>query len=137
MWSFRKIDPVSLFNNKKYITFVGAGGKTSYAEYLAARALDQGRRVAITTTTKIWAREPYALIGQREWDGHPREPFVRVGKTVEEGKLTALTAGEVEGVGKGFDLVLIEGDGSKSLPLKYPASYEPIIPCFTELTVVV
>ncbi len=137
MWSFRKIDPETLFDKIKYVTFVGSGGKTSYAEYLAARAREGGRRVAITTTTKIWAREPYALMGQPQWQDQRREPFVRVGKTAEKGKLTALTADEVEDVGKGFDLVLIEGDGARGLPLKYPASYEPVIPYFTELTVVV
>jgi len=122
-----------LFDGKKYISLVGGGGKTSLSEHLAQAALERNRRAAITTTTKIWAREPYVLFGQEPMDG----PFARVGKTLEEGKLTGLSADQIEEVGKDFDLVLVEADGSKGLPIKYPSSYEPVIPPFTELTVVV
>lgn len=133
MWSFRTIDPLSLFDGKKYVSLVGGGGKTSLSEYLAAAALERKVRAAITTTTKIWAREPYVLFGQEPMD----KPFARVGKAVDAGKLTGLSSDQIEEVGKGFDLVLIEADGSKGLPIKYPSSYEPVIPPFTELTVVV
>jgi probable selenium-dependent hydroxylase accessory protein YqeC len=137
MWYLRKIDPLAAFSGRKYISFVGAGGKTSYAEHVAARALGQGKRVLITTTTKIWAQEPYATIdsGLRPTQG--TDQFIRVGKSVEKGKLTALTPEEVQGLGEDYDLVLIEADGSRSMPLKYPASFEPVIPAFTDLTVVV
>ncbi len=133
MWSFRTIDPLPLFDGIKYVSLVGAGGKTTISEHLAALALQRKRRVAITTTTKIWAREPYVLVGQGDMDG----PFARVGRALEEGKLTGLSDDQIEDLGKGFDLVLIEADGSKGLPIKYPSSYEPVIPVFTELTVVV
>ena len=103
-----------MFDGMKYVSFVGGGGKTSISEYLAARALERKRRAAITTTTKIWAREPYMLVGQEPMVGL----FARVGRTVEEGKLTGLSADQIEDVGKGFDLVLIEADGSKGLPIK-------------------
>jgi probable selenium-dependent hydroxylase accessory protein YqeC len=137
MWYLRKIDPLVSFENKKYVSFVGAGGKTSYAEHVAARAVKEGRRVLITTTTKIWAREPYATLEDGpsidQWDGR----FVRVGKNSDKGKLTGLTPDQVKWAGSHYDLVLIEADGSKSMPLKYPASFEPVIPDFTDLTVVV
>ncbi len=135
MWYFRKIDPLAAVTGKKYVSFVGAGGKTSYAEYVAARALEMGRRVLITTTTKIWAREPYATIESGLWSGAGQ--FFRVGKSVVKGKLTGLTPDEVKRTGEDYDLVLIEADGSRSMPLKYPASFEPVIPTFTDLTVVV
>jgi len=137
MWSFLRIDPLVLLDKKKYVTFVGGGGKTSIAEYLAGLAIREGRRVAVTTTTKIWAREPYALFGRTASQKERQASFLRVGKSVEQGKLTGLTAGEVEDVGRDFDLVLIEGDGSKALPLKYPAPYEPVIPPLTDVTIVV
>jgi len=116
MWSFRTIDPLPLFNGNKYVSLVGGGGKTSLSEYLAAAAIKAKRRAAITTTTKIWAREPYVLFGRKPMDG----PFARVGKALDGGKLTGLSTGEIEETGKGFDLVLIEADGSKGLPIKYP-----------------
>jgi probable selenium-dependent hydroxylase accessory protein YqeC len=137
MWYFRKIDPLAPFEGKKYVSFVGAGGKTSYAEYVAARALNTGRRVLITTTTKIWAREPYATL-----DGpSAREPgagqVLRIGKSAENRKLTGLSPDEVERAGSSYGLVLVEADGSKNMPLKYTASFEPVIPGCSDLTVVV
>ena len=116
---------------------MGAGGKTSYAEYVAARALEKGRRVLITTTTKIWAQEPYATLDSGPGHGQGGGQVLRVGKTAEKGKLTGLSPDEVETIGKDYDLVLIEADGSRSMPLKYPAPFEPVIPACTDLTVVV
>jgi probable selenium-dependent hydroxylase accessory protein YqeC len=137
MWYYRKIDPLAAVAGKKYVSFVGAGGKTSYAEYIAARAVEKRTRVIITTTTKIWAREPFATLDRGPWQGRNDGQFLRVGKSVENGKLTGLTPDDVKTVGKDYDLVLIEADGSRSMPLKYPASFEPVIPGFTDLTVVV
>jgi len=137
MWYFRKIDPLAAVAGKKYVSFVGAGGKTSYAEYVAARAAETGRPVVVTTTTKIWAREPYATLDAGPWQGKGDGRFLRVGKSVEKGKLTGLIPDEVETIGKDYELVLIEADGSRGMPLKYPASFEPVIPACTDLTVVV
>ena len=140
MWHFRRIDPerirFELTLQTHYLSFVGAGGKTTLIEYLAAEAIRRGKRVAITTTTKIWAKPPYVL-----WPdltkGQARPDFVRVGKAVAEGKLTALQASEVAELGSAYDLVLIEADGSKGKPLKYPAEYEPVIPSFSDCVMVV
>ena len=119
-----------------YVSFVGAGGKTTLIEYLAAEAIRQGKRVAITTTTKIWVKEPYVLWADLG-EGQARPDFVRVGKAVADGKLTALEAGEVAELGSAYDLVLIEADGSKGKPLKYPSEYEPVIPSFSDRVIVV
>jgi probable selenium-dependent hydroxylase accessory protein YqeC len=135
MLYFRKTDPFDTLINGKYVTFVGAGGKTSLAEILAQQALARGMRVALTTTTKIWAKEPYVTIGDKEWQ-RSGERLLHIGKTVEASKLTGLEPGEVALLGRDFDLILIEGDGSKGLPLKYPADFEPVIPAFSDKVVV-
>jgi xanthine dehydrogenase accessory factor len=140
MWHFRRIDSerilFELTLETHYLSFVGAGGKTSLIEYLAAEAVRRGKRVAITTTTKIWAKAPYVL-----WPDlstvRARPDFVRVGKAVADGKLTALQEGEVAELGSAYDLVLIEADGSKGKPLKYPAEYEPVIPSFSDRVIAV
>jgi len=62
MWYFQKIDPVQSVIPFKYVAFVGAGGKTSLIEYFASRLVKEGKTVAITTTTKIFVREPYQLL---------------------------------------------------------------------------
>ncbi len=140
MWFFRRIDPeqirFELTLQAHYLSFVGAGGKTTLIDYLAGEAIRRGKRVAITTTTKIWARVPYVLwadLGK----GQARPDLVRVGKAVVDGKLTALAAAEVAELGSMYDLVLIEADGSKGKPLKYPAEYEPVIPSFSDHVIVV
>jgi probable selenium-dependent hydroxylase accessory protein YqeC len=135
MWYFRKIDPFDFLIHGKFVTLVGAGGKTSLAEFLGREALRRERRVALTTTTKIWAREPYATIDRAGWQGSS-ECLVRVGKTLEAGKLTGLDTDELASLGKDFDLVLIEADGAKGRPLKYPAAFEPVIPALSERVLV-
>ncbi len=132
----RRIDPFDSLITGKFITFVGAGGKTSLAEYLAREALKRGKRVALATTTKIWARKPFVTLDESRWQDRP-EKIIRIGKTVEAGKLTGLDDAEIMEIGRGFDLVLIEGDGSKGMPLKYPAAFEPVIPVFSDKVVVV
>ncbi len=64
-------------------------------------------------------------------------PFVRVGTTCEHGKLTGLAFDDLLRLGDLYDLVLIEADGAKSMPLKAPAVYEPVIPPFSDRTFVI
>lgn len=137
MWHFQKIDLLDRLAGFKYIAFVGAGGKTSLCEHLGMRAAAEGRRVLLTTTTKIWAKEPYITLADKGSAEATTAGPVRAGKTVEDGKLTGLDEKEIEGLGRGYDLVLIEADGAKGLPLKYPAAYEPVIPAFSDHVVVV
>ena len=61
MWYLERIDPLPSLLRKKFISFVGAGGKTSLAEYLGRAAAAAGKRVVMTTTTKIWAKVPYVF----------------------------------------------------------------------------
>jgi probable selenium-dependent hydroxylase accessory protein YqeC len=133
-----RIDPLPVLLRGKFVSFVGGGGKTSLAEYLGEQAVRRGKRAVLTTTTKIQADLPYVLLGDEgatigAWAGR----LVRVGKSVEREKLSGLAADEVERLGMDCDFVLIEADGAKRRPLKYPADYEPVIPSFSDLTVVV
>jgi probable selenium-dependent hydroxylase accessory protein YqeC len=50
------------------------------------------------------------------------------------GKLEALAPEELERAASSYDLVLIEGDGSRGLPLKAWAPGEPVVPAFTSFT---
>lgn len=138
MWYFQRIDPVTLLQGQKYVSFVGAGGKTSLIEYLGAEASKAGRRVVMTTTTRIWATEPFALLGKTALQETMAPGTMRrIGKGVEKGKLTGLDFAEIQALDKDYDLVLVEADGSKGCPLKYPADYEPVIPPFSDRVVVV
>lgn len=129
---------MSLLADVKFVSFVGGGGKTSLSEYFARRAAEQGIRVVITTTTKIWARHPFLTFNEFIEQNTRNMKFpVCIGKAFEKGKLTGLSMDEIESLGNYFDLVLIEADGAKGLPLKYPESWEPVIPCFSDRTFIV
>jgi probable selenium-dependent hydroxylase accessory protein YqeC len=53
----------------------------------------------------------------------------------ETGKLEALPPGVLEKTIPAYDLVLLEGDGSRGLPLKGWADHEPVVPPCTTLTI--
>jgi probable selenium-dependent hydroxylase accessory protein YqeC len=52
----------------------------------------------------------------------------------ETGKLESLAPEELERTAASYDLVLIEGDGSRGLPLKAWAPGEPVVPAFSSFT---
>jgi probable selenium-dependent hydroxylase accessory protein YqeC len=137
MWHFQRIDPVQSIVPLKFVAFVGAGGKTSLIDYLAANLTRRGKTVAITTTTKIFAREPYQLLNNEGTLLQRNIPMIRVGKTLEDGKLTAVDPEDIQRLGTLYDTVLIEADGAKGKPLKFPAPYEPVIPSVAEKIYVV
>lgn len=132
MWHIQRTsDPCRLIEGVKFASFVGGGGKTTLIEHLARACLARQRSVAVTTTTKIFTAEPFTLFD--DWvKGTRTAPFMHIGKSVEGGKLTGLNPDEVETLGSDFDVVLIEADGAKNRPLKYPAAYEPVIPSFSD-----
>lgn len=142
MWLIQKIDPFPLFSGFKFIATVGGGGKTTVGEYLASRALRESRRAVVTTTTKIRAAKPYVLFddlinGKSGSVGPNRTGFMRVGKSVSEDKLTSLSFDEIGALGDIFDFIVIEADGAKGKPLKHPSATEPVIPPFSDHTIVV
>ncbi len=139
MLHIQRIDPFGFFSDAHYITFIGAGGKSSLIEYIADMAVKRGKTAAITTTTKIYAKEPYTLFngGCPHVEKQGRAGPVRIGKALEGPKLTALSMEEVECLGGFFDVVLIEADGAKGMPLKYPARHEPVVPPFSDRIVAV
>ena len=138
MWFFRRIDLFDLFQGYRFVSFVGGGGKTSLAEWVAAAGTRRGKTVLITTTTKIYAKGPYILMeNYRPGSARERGLPLWVGKTVEGRKLTGLSEEEVLRLGVEADLVLIEADGAKRMPLKAPAPYEPVIPACSDVVVVV
>lgn len=119
----------------RIVSLVGGGGKTSTMYQLADELAEQGKRVLVTTTTHI--RRPEQ--GQQTvLINHVRE--------IEEDswKGSILTAGRLEGnklaMPEGLseeaelsrllclaDVILVEADGAKCLPVKVPEAYEPVI----------
>ena len=113
----------------RVVTLVGAGGKTSTMYRLAWEARRAGRRVIITTSTHIRPHPRIYLTADAD-PAHLRQCLDRYGILTlgrrERGSVScdgaALTACR-----SAADVVLVEGDGARLLPLKVPAPWEPVI----------
>ena len=134
MWHIQRIDS-PLLSSYKLIAFVGSGGKTTLMEFCARSLVKKGKSVAITTTTKIFATKPFFLF-ENVYEKHCHRDFVRIGKNLSEKKLTGLSFDEIEKLCEVYDVVLVEADGAKGKPLKFPSQHEPVIPPFSEMTYV-
>ena len=107
---------------------VGAGGKTSLIKKLASEYREQGRSVFVTTSTHMFVEndtlvteDANAILQELEAKG-----YVMAGSSCGE-KIRALPIEVYEEVCKYADEVLVEADGSKHMPLKFPNEKEPVI----------
>lgn len=138
------------------VSFVGAGGKSSAMFRLAGEMTAQGRRVIVTTTTRIAAdqiRLSPAFVST-EGGRLPLDDLAAaldrhgqclvIGRDViERGpgvKKAGIRPEEVDELAArapalGVDAILIEADGSRMLPAKAPDSHEPALPRSTTLLV--
>lgn len=119
----------------RIVSFVGGGGKTTTMYQLADELAEAGKRVLVTTSTHI--RRP-ACEAQTAAIEHVRE------LTEDSWKGMILTSGKPEGdkftMPQGLteeaelsrlltlaDVILVEADGAKGLPVKVPETWEPVI----------
>ena len=107
---------------------VGSGGKTSYIHKLAEEYVSKGCDVFVTTSTHMFAEEDTLLTDDAEKiiDELKKKHYVMAG-TAFGSKIKALSQDVYKQVCEYADVVLIEADGSKHMPIKYPADYEPVI----------
>jgi len=125
------------------ISLCGAGGKTSSLFWLAEYFYKQGKRVLITTTTRMFLPAP-SHYRELILEAEPVRQLTRCQQLPDEPTLVALfshidqASGKVAGptpqqvdLIKGqqrFDLILVEADGANHKLLKVPALHEPCIP---------
>lgn len=117
------------------LAFVGGGGKTSGIYRLAAEAVERGKRVIIMTTTHMLAPSKHAVFleeGELDFEKVERElskeGVVIVGDRVSEKKMAFIGEKIYGKLCEMAELILVEADGSRHLPIKVPASHEPVIP---------
>ena len=111
------------------ISVVGSGGKTTLIKKLAARYRSEGKTVLVTTTTHMFLEEDTLLTDDADTIiGVLREAGYAMAGIPEGEKIKALSQKTYEEVCSFADVVLVEADGSKCLPLKYPNTTEPVIP---------
>lgn len=106
---------------------IGGGGKTTLLSVLARELACGGATVALATSTHFLPFEGMpALSGPDEWDA-AASPIACFASPTEEGKLTVPACG-IPALAEAADYVLVEADGSKRLPLKAHADWEPAVP---------
>ena len=110
------------------ISVVGAGGKTSLIFSWARELAASGKNVVITTTTHMYRPDRMEEDGIRiVVSDDPERPD----------KVKAPPAEVLDGLRDTADVVLIEADGSRRMPLKWPGDREPVVPDYTDITVCV
>lgn len=119
---------------KGYVTAViGSGGKTTLIEYLARQAVAAGEKAAIVTTTHMRLPQKHNGVGKREEEAisiMEEEGCVYCGSPArEKGKMIFPGDKLYHKLCEEADLILVEADGSRGLPMKVPDwPREPVIP---------
>lgn len=112
------------------IAVVGAGGKTTRIHNLAEAYRKLGKKVLVTTTTHMYREDDCILSGNVEEiiERLTSCGYCMAGMPAEHGKMQSLPKTIYEQACTYADVVLVEADGSKGYPVKYPADHEPVIP---------
>ncbi len=111
------------------IAVVGSGGKTTLIKKLAAQYRSEGKTVLVTTTTHMFIEEDALLTDDADTIiGVLRETGYAMAGVPDGQKIKALSKETFDNLCAFADVILVEADGSKCLPLKYPNATEPVIP---------
>ena len=147
----------------KIISIVGSGGKTTLMYALAEKLSSLEKKVVITTSTKIFVPEKYptVFIPPKNDLGYIDKTaiFSELNLKLEKNNICALGSLYTKNLlpkeyklssflDSGImaselldltvaDYILVEADGSKHMPLKFPSANEPVIPTDTEMVIAV
>lgn len=111
------------------MAFVGSGGKTTRIKEMASFYRGQAKSVFVTTTTHMFIEENTLLTDDATQIIRALKEYGYVMAGIPEGeKIKALSPETYEAVCACADVVLVEADGSKRMPLKFPNDAEPVIP---------
>lgn len=111
------------------ISVIGSGGKTTYIHELKDKYVSQGKTVLMCTTTHMLIEEDTLVNPSLDEIMHQIEKYgyCHAGNLCDDKKICALDLNLLNQLKKMVDVILIEADGSKHLPLKYPNEKEPVI----------
>ena len=126
--------------HKGVTSVIGSGGKTSLLAALSRELAAFGSSVVLTTTTHILPFDGCPLVtdvdGEKVAAALGEGRVICVGSPCEAGKLAVpgISMEELAGLA---DYVLVEADGSRRLPLKAHAAFEPVVPGCSGQTIAV
>ena len=122
---------------KNHIAIVGGGGKTTILHALGKQL--RGRTI-LTSTTKMGFDqnrslpvyfEPEDEIIQNISNGTP----IMIWKEVQDEKAIGVDPSLCDHWFQNVDNVIVEADGSRRLPFKAPAAFEPVVPSSSNLMI--
>ena len=111
------------------VSLVGAGGKSSLLYELARYSAANGLNTLVTTTTHIFRPDDAVYADDMQkvnhlWDSGS---YAVIGTPNLNGKLSMPPGAMLQCLMNKADIVLIEADGSKRMPVKVPEKNEPVI----------
>ncbi len=110
------------------ISIVGSGGKTTLIKRMAEEFRHQGKKVFVTTSTHMSIESDTLLTDDADVIiRHIEEYGYAMAGAKDQYKIKELSLQTYKDVCKHADVVLVEADGSKHLPIKFPNSTEPVI----------
>jgi probable selenium-dependent hydroxylase accessory protein YqeC len=120
------------------ISVVGGGGKTTLLRRLQRECREAGIPHAVSTTTHMQYERNGAFLEKPSMGSFrrilAREGTVWMGHPVSEVKMIGFPPEFMDRVRWEGNWLLLEADGAKGLPVKAPASHEPVIlPCTTRV----
>ncbi len=129
-------------NRKNIVSVVGGGGKTTTINTLASEFKELDKKVLVATSTGIFypGKSQYdnVFIKELPLEFQPSKGSITYFAQIYDGLklktediqlIDEITQREI------FDIVLIEADGSKTMPIKAPALHEPVISQYTNITI--
>lgn len=130
---------------RELVAITGAGGKSTFMLALARQLAEDGKRVLVTTTTKMGP----AQVADLPYVCEKADPDM-IDRALESYGLCALITGRddrkvtgpapdvIDGLylTTAVDYLLVEADGARGRSLKAPAAHEPMIPATATLVVV-
>lgn len=125
----------SLPEKRPYLlTAVGGGGKTTLLNALGEEARSLRLPTLLTTTTHMRVTPEADLSGTVSTILRKLEEscLCFCGVPADDGKLTGLPSETFAELFPHCTLALVEGDGSRGLPLKFPGPEEPVLPAQTD-----
>ncbi len=115
-----------------YIAIVGGGGKTTLMFTLAKELNSLGKRVIATTSTHILIPNGVRLILSSDKDmikgGLEKNGLAVVAQSFKEDKLKSPDPVLFDYFKEISDIVLVESDGARNMPIKLHDEHEPAIP---------
>jgi molybdenum cofactor cytidylyltransferase len=132
--------------DRELIAVTGAGGKSTLILALARQLADEGKRVLVTTTTKMGPAQVAGFPAVcRTADRETIDNAVAAHGLValitdrDDRKVTGPSARIIDKLfeATAVDYLLVEADGARGRSLKAPAAHEPVVPRSATLVIVV